>query len=114
MIKDCRINTRREEYVVTLHVIKMLSNKDTFPIMLGRPWLRMSDVIEDWGGIKPSNTYGPKDNRVRVSIGSLGGWLKKEITSSEEEGDNVKEDEKDDEPLVGVVHSNTRGIHIDS
>ena len=30
MIKDCRISTGREEYVVTFHVIKMHSNKDTF------------------------------------------------------------------------------------
>jgi hypothetical protein len=36
MIKDCRISTGGEEYVVTFHVIKMHSNKDTFPILLGR------------------------------------------------------------------------------
>src|SRR5450631_4242228 len=76
MIKDCRISTGGEEYVVTFHVIKMHSNKDTFPILLGRPWLRMADAIVDWGGAKPSITYGPKDNRVKVSIGSLGGWVR--------------------------------------
>jgi hypothetical protein len=37
MIKDCRISTRGEEYVVTFHVIKMHSNKDIFSILLGRP-----------------------------------------------------------------------------
>ena len=42
MIKDCRISTRGEEYVVTFYVIKMHSNKDTFPILLDRPWLRIS------------------------------------------------------------------------
>ena len=31
MIKDCKINTSWEEYVATFHVIKMHSNKDTFP-----------------------------------------------------------------------------------
>ena len=67
MIKDCRMTTGGEEYLVTLH-----SNKDTFSILLGRPWLRMADVIVDWGGVKPSITYGPKDNRVIVSIRSLG------------------------------------------
>ena len=42
MIKDCRISTRGEEYVVTFYVIKMHSNKDTFSILLDRPWLRIS------------------------------------------------------------------------
>ena len=36
----------------------------------------------DWGGVKPSITYAPKDNRVKVSIGSLGGWVREEITTS--------------------------------
>ena len=36
--------------MITFHVIKMHSNKDTFPILLGRPWLRMSDAIVNWGG----------------------------------------------------------------
>ena len=49
MIKDCRISTGGEEYVVTFHIIKMHSNKDTFPLLLGRLWLRMSDAIVDWG-----------------------------------------------------------------
>ena len=71
MVKDCRISTGREEYIVTFHVIKMHCNNDTFPILLGRPWLRMADAIVDWGGVTPIT--GPKDNRVRVSIGSLGG-----------------------------------------
>jgi hypothetical protein len=38
--------------------------------------LRMSDVIVDWRGAKPSITYGLKDNRIKVSIGSLGGWVR--------------------------------------
>ena len=37
IIKDCTISTRREEYVVTFHVIKMHSNNNTFSILLGRP-----------------------------------------------------------------------------
>ena len=105
MIKDCRINTRGEEYVVTFHVIKMYSNNDTFPILLGRPWLKMADAIVDWGGVKHSIIYDPKDNRVKISIGSLGGWVRKEIASSSEDEGDDKKDDKDDEALVGVVHS---------
>jgi hypothetical protein len=70
MITDCRIITRGEEYVVFFYVIKMHSNKDTFSILLDRPWLRMLEAIVHWKGVKPSITYGLKDNRVKVSITS--------------------------------------------
>ena len=100
--------------MVTFHAIKMHSNKNTFPILLGRPWLRMSDAIVNSGGVKPSITYGPKDNRVKVSIGSLGGWMMEEIAStSKDEGDD-KEDDKNGEALVGVVHLGGHGFIINS
>ena len=41
MIKDCRMTTGGEEYLVTFHVIKMHSNNNIFPILLGRHWLRI-------------------------------------------------------------------------
>ena len=77
MIKDCRIQTGGEEYIVTFHVINMHSTKDIFPILLGRPWLRMANAIVDWGGVKPSITYGHQGNRSRVSIGSWRGWIRR-------------------------------------
>ena len=73
MIKDCRLSTGGEEYIVTFHVIKMHDNKDILSILFGRPWLRMANAIVDWGGLKPSITYGPKDNKVKVFLGSLAG-----------------------------------------
>ena len=73
VIKDCRISTGWKEYVVTFHVIKMHSSKDTFPPLLKRPWLRMSNAIVDWEGVKPSITYGPEDNRLKIRIGTWGG-----------------------------------------
>ena len=81
----------------------MHDNKDAFPILLGRPWLRMSNVVIDWGGHKPSLIYGPIDNRVKVSIALLGGWIKEEINpmSEKEENGGTKEDFED--TLVGVV-----------
>ena len=75
MFKDCRISTGGEEYVVTFYIVKRNSNKDTIPILLGRPWLRMSDTMLDWKEVKPFITYGLKDNKVKVSIGSLGDWI---------------------------------------
>ena len=65
MIKDCKINTEIKEYIVTFHVVKMHSDNDTFPIMLGRPWLRMADAMVDLGGVKPSISYGPKSKPSR-------------------------------------------------
>ena len=114
MIKDYKISTGGKEYVVTFHVIKMYSNNDTFLILLERPWLRMSDAIVDWGGSKPSITYGPKDNKVKVSIGSLGGWVRKEIASSSEDESDNKKDDENDEALVGVVHSGGHDRILDS
>ena len=70
IIKDCRLSTGGEKYIVTFHVIKMHDNKDVLPNLLEKPWLRMVNAIVDWGGVKPSITYGPKDNRVKVSIRS--------------------------------------------
>ena len=72
MVKDCRIQTGGEEYIVRFHVIKMHSTKDTFSILLERPWLRMANAIVDWSGVKPSITYGLKGNKIKVSIGSWG------------------------------------------
>ncbi|BFI32702.1 hypothetical protein MPTK2_3g07970 [Marchantia polymorpha subsp. ruderalis] len=102
MIKDCRISTGGEEYIVTFHVIRMHSTKDTFPILLGRPWLRMADAIVDWGGSKPSITYGPRENRAKVPIGSLTGA--EVVTSSDEQPKGKKKVENND-TLVGVVNS---------
>ena len=103
MIKDCRLSTGGEEYIVTFHVIKMHDNKDAFPILLGRPSLRMANAIVDWGGSKPSITYGPKDNRVKVFIGSLGRWVREEIDSTSKDEEEDKKEEKYDDALVGVV-----------
>ena len=105
MIKDYRINTVGKEYVVTFHIINMHTNKKTFSILLGRHWLKMSNAIVDWGEAKPSIIYNPKDNRVKVSIGLLGGWVRKEIVSSSEDG-------KNNEALIKVLHSGGHGGFI--
>ena len=82
IIKDCRLSMGGE-YIVTFHVIKMHVNNDVFPNFFGKPWLRMANAIVNWGGVKPSITYGPKDNKIKVSIGSLGGWVRSIAAGSE-------------------------------
>ena len=66
------------------------------------------------GIVKPSITYGPKDNTVKVSIGSLRDWVRKKITSTSEEEGGDKEDDKNGEALVEVVHSGGHRTIIDS
>ena len=55
----------------------------------------VEDAIVDFGGVKPSITYGPKDNRVKVSIGSLDGWVREKISSSSS-SDEEEEDKEED------------------
>lgn len=70
-IKDCKIIIGGEEYMITFHAIRRHTSKDSFLMLLRRPWLRMANAVVDWGGVKPSITYGPKENKVKVSIGSI-------------------------------------------
>ena len=48
----------------------------------------------DWKGVKPSITYGPKENRVKVYIGSLGRWVREDIIPSSDEGEEEVNEEK--------------------
>ena len=99
-ITNCRIQTGGEEYVVTSHVIRMQSLKDSYPMLLGRPWLRMARTVVDWGGARPSITYGPDGNWSKIPIGPSIEWLEggESSTSSDAEG-NGNEHAK--ERLVG-------------
>ena len=63
----------------------------------------------DWEGIKPSITYGPEDNRVKVPIGSWGSWIRQEIASPSKDEDDANEDGKNDHTLVEVVQSGGLG-----
>ena len=91
---------------MTFQVIEMHDNNDAFPILLGRPWLKMANAVINWGGQKPSITYGPEDNRVKVSIAPLSGWIREDIDPISAEEDNGGSDEKFDDTLMGVVQLN--------
>lgn len=71
LIKDCKVSTGGEEYLLTFHVIRMYLNKDSFPFLLGRPWLTTASAKVDWGGNKPHILYGPSDNLTKVRIQSI-------------------------------------------
>ena len=103
IIKDCRLSTGGEEYIVTFQVIKMHDNKNAFPILLGRPWLRMSNAVVDRRGQKPFITYGPINNRVKVSMAPLSGWVREDIDPMSDEEENGGSNERIEDTLVGVI-----------
>jgi len=70
-ITNCKIITGGEEYMVTFHVIRMHTAKESFPLLLGRPWLRMANATIMWGGDKPAIVYGPYENQTKVRIRPL-------------------------------------------
>ena len=108
-IKDCRINTGGEEYIVTFHVIRMHSTKNAYPMLLGRPWLRMANAVVEWEGPQPSITYGPKDNRARVPIESASS-LRARIEQNED-GDTKEEEGEDAEwRLVGHAQPSKESV----
>ena len=78
---------------MTFHVIRMQSMKDSYRMLLGRPWLRMARAVVDWGRTKPSITYGPDGNRSKVSIGPTIEWVDggESSTSSDVEGNDSKQ-----------------------
>jgi len=67
-IKDCQVMVGGESYTLTIHVIQTHALKDSFPLLLGRPWLRASEAVVNWGGDKPHISFGPSHNRSRVRI----------------------------------------------
>ena len=88
-ITNCKIITGGEEYLVTFHVIRMHTAKESFPLLLGRPWLRMANATIMWGGDKPSIVYGPYENPTKVRIKPLIGLDVTRATSSEGEDKTV-------------------------
>jgi len=46
-IQDCRLVTWGKKYSLTFHVIRMHSNREAFPLLLGRPWLRAANAKVD-------------------------------------------------------------------
>ena len=67
-ITGCKMSTGGEVYTMTFQVLKMHTNKNSFSLLLGRPWLRASNAMVNWGGDKPHIIYGPEANPTRVYI----------------------------------------------
>ena len=67
-IKDCQVMVGGESYTLTIHVIQTHSLRESFPLLLGRPWLRAAEAVVSWGGEKPHISFGPTHNRTKVKI----------------------------------------------
>ena len=67
-IKDCQVMVGGESYNLTIHVIQIHSSRESFPLLLGRPWLRAAEAVVSWGGEKPHISFGPAHNRTKVKI----------------------------------------------
>ena len=65
--------------------------------------MTLVDAVVDWGGQKPSITYDPEGNRVKVFIASLSGWVREEIDPISDDEENGKSEQQFDDTLVGVV-----------
>ncbi|KAG0572008.1 hypothetical protein KC19_VG061300 [Ceratodon purpureus] len=67
-ISGCKVSTGGEEYTLTFQVIRMHSNRNSFPLLLGRPWLRAANAKVNWIGEKPHIIYGTEANLTKVYI----------------------------------------------
>ncbi len=102
-IKDCQVMVGGEVYTLTIHVIQTHAVKDSFPLLLGRPWLRASEAVVNWGGHKPHISFGPAHNRTKVKIRAA--QPKFTIESSDSSEDEVLEASCDLHQLDVNVHS---------
>jgi hypothetical protein len=71
-IQDLKVNTGGEEYTLTFEVLPMKGgHKDgSYPLLLGRGFLRSCKGVANWGTTKPTLTYGPSNNQKKVEIHS--------------------------------------------
>ena len=88
-ITGCRMYAGGEVYTMTFQVLKMHTNRDSFSLLLGRPWLRATNATVNWGGNKPHIIYGPEANPTRVYIQPCFPSSKSEAESSSEGEDHI-------------------------
>ena len=73
-IKDLTVKTGGVNYQVNFEVLPMkrsistMLNKEAYPLLLGRGFLRQCAGVVDWSTKKPTFTYGPPSNRTQVLI----------------------------------------------
>ena len=69
-IVNCQMEAGGEIYTLTFHVLRLMTNKAAYPLLLGRDWLRRANAFERWSIATSTLMFGPSDNRSTVTIGS--------------------------------------------
>ena len=67
-INNLRVRSAGVDYILNFEVVPMKEEKGSYPLLLGRSFLRKCGGIADWQAKKPTFTYGPKMNRTTVLI----------------------------------------------
>lgn len=91
-IRGCKVSTGGEVYTLTFQVIRMHSNRNSFPLLLGRPWLRAANAKVDWSGSKPHIVFGPESNLTKIYIQPSHPTNLGYSSSSSEDEDHVNQD----------------------
>jgi hypothetical protein len=97
-IVNCQMEAGGEIYTLTFHVLRLMTNKAAYPLLLGRDWLRRASASENWSITSSSLTFGPSDNRSLVMIGPQ----KNPFEPTTEQGFPQKNEPKVEN--VGVLH----------
>lgn len=67
-ITGCKMSTGGEVYTITFQVLKMHTNRNSFSLLLGRPWLRAANATVNWGGNRPHITYSLETSSTKMYI----------------------------------------------
>jgi hypothetical protein len=67
LIRDTKISIEGLRYATTFTVLRMEDNESSYPILLGRPWLRMAKVKHNWANDKITLRLGGTKKKVQVA-----------------------------------------------
>jgi hypothetical protein len=73
-IRDLKVSIGGEDYHLTFEVLPMRggnAENGNYPLLLGRGFLRASKGVANWGTKKPTFTYSPSHNRMKIEIHRL-------------------------------------------
>jgi len=61
-VANCQIRAGGEIYTLTFHVLRLVSDANAYPLLLGRDWLRRADATVRWSMAQSRMTFGSPDN----------------------------------------------------
>ena len=67
-VKDCLMKVGGEVYTITFQVLRLPVTSKSYPILLGRDWLRRANATTEWSTGTSQITFGPPHNRTTTRI----------------------------------------------